>query len=164
MIACNCGAIWCNAISYTPFLLRISKALARPAPSLVLLISSFISPHTECYKVYLMSSFTLAVHWLSDFISMAVWHTGTPVPVYYIIHHWQLVVPMNWGRRSSLVVQCYFAVFFNLTWACSALQILLLDNFLIWLLSSSLDYLSSCLFRKSNLLFWVSCLPSCTIL
>ena len=124
----------------------------------------FVSPHTECYKVYLMSSFTLAFHWLSDFISMAVWHTGTPVPVCHIMLHWQLVVPINWGRGSSLVVQWYLAVYFNWTCACSALQILLLDNFIIWLLSSSLDYLSSCLFRKFNLLFWVSCLLSCTIL
>ena len=26
-IACTCGAIWCDVISYTPFLLRISKAV-----------------------------------------------------------------------------------------------------------------------------------------
>ena len=156
-IACTCGAIWCDVIPYTSCLLRISKALARPA------YFFFVSRHTECYKVYLMSSFTLAFHRLSDFISMTVWHTGTPVPVCHIMHHSQLVVPMNWGRRSSLVVQCYFAVYFNWTSACSALQFLLLDNFLIWLLSS-LDYLSPCLFGKYNLLFWVSCPPSCTIL
>lgn len=66
-IACTCGAIWCDVIPSTPWLLRVNKALTRPAPSLLLLP---ISSHTEHYKVELMSSPALAISLAVCFIDM----------------------------------------------------------------------------------------------
>ena len=73
----HCLRLWCYLVQCYPqhtilsTALRVNKALARPAPSLVLLISSFLLT-TEYYKVNLMSSSALAFHWLCDFISLAV--------------------------------------------------------------------------------------------
>ena len=64
---CTCGAIWCDVIPSTPWLLRVNKALTRPAPSLVPLL---ISSHTEHYKVKLMSSPALAISLAVRFIDM----------------------------------------------------------------------------------------------
>ena len=61
-----------------------------------------------------------------------LWHTGTSIPVCLITHRWRAVVP------------CCCAVYFNWISACLAFQIILLNNFLIDSLPSSLCYLSSC--------------------